>query len=278
MAIAGRNEPCPCGSGRKYKRCCGYDRVAERALEERLAAIEELARLAFLSPRLLPESDTYDAWVRATLAGESEPDLEAAIAALGFDEPQRILLACLDLYPDVWSSLSARCGSDRDAVGALLGGAVAAGIRDFRYPERFAVETVEAADDLSGDPFEALAMCLEGSQLWGREEGREAERAIDLIPDWVDDDEHERRWHEALRNTAPRLSTAWHSDRLRRLVGRVEQQLPFDGFPRASAAIETGCRHFAAEEDFRLQLAAVLLGDMIGQDILRALRSQFAAA
>ncbi|MBV9469645.1 MAG: SEC-C domain-containing protein, partial [Abitibacteriaceae bacterium] len=20
---AGRNEPCPCGSGRKYKRCCG---------------------------------------------------------------------------------------------------------------------------------------------------------------------------------------------------------------------------------------------------------------
>jgi uncharacterized protein len=23
MAAAGRNDPCPCGSGRKYKRCCG---------------------------------------------------------------------------------------------------------------------------------------------------------------------------------------------------------------------------------------------------------------
>jgi hypothetical protein len=22
--LAGRNDPCPCGSGRKYKRCCGH--------------------------------------------------------------------------------------------------------------------------------------------------------------------------------------------------------------------------------------------------------------
>jgi len=21
--VVGRNEPCPCGSGKKYKRCCG---------------------------------------------------------------------------------------------------------------------------------------------------------------------------------------------------------------------------------------------------------------
>jgi uncharacterized protein len=24
----GRNDPCPCGSGRKYKRCCGYREVS----------------------------------------------------------------------------------------------------------------------------------------------------------------------------------------------------------------------------------------------------------
>ncbi|WP_420808763.1 SEC-C metal-binding domain-containing protein [Bacillus salacetis] len=23
MAKVGRNEPCPCGSGKKYKKCCG---------------------------------------------------------------------------------------------------------------------------------------------------------------------------------------------------------------------------------------------------------------
>jgi uncharacterized protein len=22
----GRNEPCPCGSGKKYKKCCGHDK------------------------------------------------------------------------------------------------------------------------------------------------------------------------------------------------------------------------------------------------------------
>jgi len=24
-AVAGRNDPCPCGSGRKFKKCCGAD-------------------------------------------------------------------------------------------------------------------------------------------------------------------------------------------------------------------------------------------------------------
>jgi len=24
---AGRNDPCPCGSGKKYKKCCGKDKV-----------------------------------------------------------------------------------------------------------------------------------------------------------------------------------------------------------------------------------------------------------
>jgi len=32
MAKAGRNDPCPCGSGKKYKKCClGEDQAAERA-------------------------------------------------------------------------------------------------------------------------------------------------------------------------------------------------------------------------------------------------------
>ena len=33
-----RNEPCPCGSGRKAKRCCRYADVAAKAKAERLAA------------------------------------------------------------------------------------------------------------------------------------------------------------------------------------------------------------------------------------------------
>ena len=26
----GRNDPCPCGSGKKYKKCCGQNEVADR--------------------------------------------------------------------------------------------------------------------------------------------------------------------------------------------------------------------------------------------------------
>jgi len=31
MSKTGRNDPCPCGSGKKYKRCCGRDHVAAPA-------------------------------------------------------------------------------------------------------------------------------------------------------------------------------------------------------------------------------------------------------
>ena len=277
MALAGRNELCPCGSGRKYKRCCGFHRATDRALEERLHAIEELARLAFLSPRLVPDSDGYDAWVRTVLAGEAEADTEAAIAALGPDEPGRILTACLELYPDAWAVLAARCGSDRDAVAALLGGAVAAGIRDFAPIERFAVETIEDSDELLRDPFEALALCFDGEQLWASEAGAEAERVIDAIPDWVDDDAYERRWNESLEATAGRLTTQWHRRRLARLVGRVEHELPLDGFPLASAAIRSGCERFVADDGVRRRFAAILLGDMVGRDTLLPLRESLAA-
>jgi SWIM/SEC-C metal-binding protein len=29
-SIAGRNDPCPCGSGRKYKKCCGMNTTVSR--------------------------------------------------------------------------------------------------------------------------------------------------------------------------------------------------------------------------------------------------------
>lgn len=31
---AGRNEPCPCGSGKKYKKCCGFNKVPDFSLPE----------------------------------------------------------------------------------------------------------------------------------------------------------------------------------------------------------------------------------------------------
>jgi hypothetical protein len=272
VTLAGRNEPCPCGSGRRYKRCCGFDRARERALEDRLTAIEEIARLAYRSPRLLPDCDAYDGWVRAVLTGTLRPHPEAAIATLGAEESSRILTACLELHPDEWATLSARCGSDRDAVGALLGGAVAAGIRDFQPVGRFAMETVEESESVRGQPLEALAMCLDGSQLWDEDEGLEADRSIALIPEWVDDDEYGLRWDAAIEALAARLLTDWHRRRLARLVARVAQQLPLHGFPHASTAIEAGCVQFASDRALEPRLAATLLEDMVGRDWFGSLR------
>ena len=46
-ARPGRNDPCPCGSGRKYKQCC---------LEKDEAALREaLAKAAALSPEPAPD-------------------------------------------------------------------------------------------------------------------------------------------------------------------------------------------------------------------------------
>jgi hypothetical protein len=44
MAKVGRNQPCPCGSGQKHKRCCL--RASAREAEERLEAWGELVREA----------------------------------------------------------------------------------------------------------------------------------------------------------------------------------------------------------------------------------------
>jgi predicted Zn-dependent protease len=46
MSKVGRNEPCPCGSGKKYKRCClERDRVAEVArVQEKQLALRDVMR------------------------------------------------------------------------------------------------------------------------------------------------------------------------------------------------------------------------------------------
>jgi hypothetical protein len=64
MGSVGRNQPCPCGSGRKAKRCCGVERGPGE---------ESLAR-AFLS------HVSRDAL--AALDGVSEPEIEAILMDL----------------------------------------------------------------------------------------------------------------------------------------------------------------------------------------------------
>lgn len=61
MATAGRNDPCPCGSGRKYKRCClgmeaGREEFERELQTEGLGLLRELGRFASQRTQAAPES------------------------------------------------------------------------------------------------------------------------------------------------------------------------------------------------------------------------------
>ena len=68
MANAGRNAPCPCGSGKKHKRCCGDDRTAltERVLPAGRFRFEPGSYgnsvLGFMPSILCYEQQGPDAW------------------------------------------------------------------------------------------------------------------------------------------------------------------------------------------------------------------------
>jgi hypothetical protein len=110
MAKIGRNEPCPCGSGRKAKRCCG---VARGPCED------ELAR-AFLAGQALAAS--------LRLAGCESDDLERLWDEL-LELPERHLSLHLPLprlvTPELERLMEALRDGDAEEVGDALDDTVA---------------------------------------------------------------------------------------------------------------------------------------------------------
>jgi len=98
MAKTGRNDPCPCGSGQKYKRCClTRDEAAERA-----AAAEQAAAL------LAHEAELVHAF--AGLAdddglAEASNRVVDLIHAGQLDEAERAAQDLLEQYPEVHDGL-----------------------------------------------------------------------------------------------------------------------------------------------------------------------------
>jgi tetratricopeptide (TPR) repeat protein len=68
MGKTGRNEPCPCGSGAKYKRCClKKDEAAERATREAAQAVIRAEDTALLDA-LTEQTDRTDALITSSNA------------------------------------------------------------------------------------------------------------------------------------------------------------------------------------------------------------------
>ena len=104
MAKIGRNDPCPCGSGKKYKKCCesaAQAQSAERVRAAQLAASQRMLATPPRGARPIPEA-----------AGYVEDDLDELsngvvdmIDAQRFDEALGDCERLLTEYPEVVDGL-----------------------------------------------------------------------------------------------------------------------------------------------------------------------------
>lgn len=107
MPRAGRNEPCPCGSGRKVKRCCGQQRGPS---EEDLARahIAILARQAAPDIADLCNDDLADLWEEILDLPALDISLLVELPKLITPDFQRLQKAITDDDPDSgWDALTA---------------------------------------------------------------------------------------------------------------------------------------------------------------------------
>lgn len=93
MAKTGRNDPCPCGSGQKYKRCCvPRDDAATAALTRETAS----AVTSVISAASGTDDEGLD---------EASNRVIDLIAARRLDEAECAAHALLERYPDVHDGL-----------------------------------------------------------------------------------------------------------------------------------------------------------------------------
>jgi tetratricopeptide (TPR) repeat protein len=104
MAKIGRNDPCPCGSGKKYKKCCEAVELAQTAERARAARLADAERVLATPPRGARP-------VPAT-AGYVEDDLDELsngvvdlIDARRFDDALGACQRLLTEYPEVVDGL-----------------------------------------------------------------------------------------------------------------------------------------------------------------------------
>jgi hypothetical protein len=132
VASVGRNDPCPCGSGRKAKRCCGVERgPAERELARAFLANHATAAAALLQDADDAELDGL--WEEMLDAPALDLSLHFPLPKLAPPELERLLEAVEEGDPDEEDEAVERVLDrlDTPLVRALLAKAVLA-LRDSR--------------------------------------------------------------------------------------------------------------------------------------------------
>jgi len=103
MSPPSRNEPCPCGSGKRYKQCCGAaDAQTSRAGAERIAPVATLMRAALAAQAAGRQEEAEQLYRRALGLAPDEPDALQSLGLVRFArgdlvEARSLVLRALDL-------------------------------------------------------------------------------------------------------------------------------------------------------------------------------------
>jgi|APLak6261678615_1056124.scaffolds.fasta_scaffold00491_7 tetratricopeptide (TPR) repeat protein len=108
MSKVGRNEPCPCGSGQKYKKCCESKAIDEAAARARAHAAAAAARLAEDRAPLSALKSALSEWVDDGL-DELSYSVVTLIKEKRFEEALAVCERLRTEFPDVhdWLERSA---------------------------------------------------------------------------------------------------------------------------------------------------------------------------
>ncbi|MFQ5707100.1 MAG: YecA family protein [bacterium] len=105
----GRNDPCPCGSGKKYKKCCMASHESEIRTQEEInmqqeakyiinCALQSDARLVQLESLLFFSTHTGDAWLLDT------DDNLALCLMQDFEEQEYVINETLENFSIEWEA------------------------------------------------------------------------------------------------------------------------------------------------------------------------------
>lgn len=235
MNAVPRNAPCPCGSGRKHKLCCGTTRDEERNARE---VLEWVVALPQDFPHLRPSSRSFDRWADGLddLAQVTAVIAEGA-GQLGPRERRRLARAFERLVPGA-----------EVAMPLFLAAAVTAALGERVRPDSRWLELLEHDPELRADPAETLACVLEAGDVWSLVESGAADTAID---------------DDTLARQAKHMAARKHRKRLARLVGRLAAFEPCACHPRAWEAIAAACASFERDRGLRERVLVVLLTDSL---------------
>jgi len=245
----GRNDPCPCGSGSKFKRCCGADPA-------RPAALFDVRNAAAFLPAVRPQGAAVLRYCRhaADELGENDGSVPEEVIAGGLalvDAADRasIVATFREVAPDVWERLADIADhAERELVSSAVQGAVC----DRRPVPRTQLVLLETDEPLLDEVALRLGMLLPSGAVWSV---ADAEAVLPELPDGF-------LWGRVREPTEGPLFDRvedWHVERVRLLCDALHRHLPLPSLPRASRIVRADCEVVLRDDAQARRTAAALL-------------------